>query len=70
MMDRSQNPDVVRVAPGTGFHRAEGHRRASRNGPVSDLPPEIPTRKSRLHDCKFYTASQHQPSAWGAAEHR
>ena len=36
------NPNVVRVAPGTGYHRAEGNRRASRNGPVSDLPPEIP----------------------------
>jgi hypothetical protein len=36
------NPNVVRVAPGTGNHRAEGNRRASRNGPVSDLPPEIP----------------------------
>jgi hypothetical protein len=30
---------------GTGYHRVEGNRRASRNGPVSDLPPEIPNLK-------------------------
>jgi hypothetical protein len=33
----------VRVALGTGYPRVEGNRRASRNGLVSDLPPEIPT---------------------------
>jgi hypothetical protein len=27
------NPNVVRVATGTGYHRVEGNRRASRNGP-------------------------------------
>jgi hypothetical protein len=37
------NPNVVRVAPGTGYNRVEGNRRASRNGRVSDPPPEIPT---------------------------
>jgi hypothetical protein len=37
------NPNVVRVAPGTGYHRVQGNRRASRNGPVSDLPPETLT---------------------------
>jgi hypothetical protein len=31
----------VRVALGAGYSRAEGNRRASRNGRVSDLPPEI-----------------------------
>ena len=36
------NPNVVRVARGTGYHRVEGKRRASRNGRVSDPPPEIP----------------------------
>jgi hypothetical protein len=36
------NPNVVGVALGTGYHRVEGNRRASRNGPVSDLPPESP----------------------------
>jgi hypothetical protein len=33
------NPNVVRVAPSTGYHRVEGNRRASCNGPVSDLTP-------------------------------
>jgi hypothetical protein len=36
------NPDVVCVAPGTGYRRADENRRASRNGPVSDLPPRNP----------------------------
>jgi hypothetical protein len=36
------NPNVVRVSPGTDYNRVEGNRRASRNGRVSDLPPEIP----------------------------
>ena len=33
---------VVRVALGTRYNPVEGKRRASRNGPVGDLPPEIP----------------------------
>jgi hypothetical protein len=33
---------VVRVHVSTGYNRVEGNRRASRNGRVSDLPPEIP----------------------------
>jgi hypothetical protein len=33
----------VRVALGTGYNPGEGNRRASRNGRVSDLPPESPT---------------------------
>jgi hypothetical protein len=41
------NPNGVRVAPGTGYHRVEGNQRESRNGPVSDLPPEIPKVTSR-----------------------
>jgi hypothetical protein len=36
------NPNVVRVVHGTRYHRVEGNRRASRNGPVSDPPPETP----------------------------
>ena len=32
----------VRVASDTGYNRVEGNRRASRNGPVSDPPPETP----------------------------
>jgi hypothetical protein len=37
---QSPSPNVVRVVPGTGYHRVEGNRRASRNGRVSDPPPE------------------------------
>jgi hypothetical protein len=38
-----QNPNAVRVALGTGYHRVEGNRRASRKRPrVSDPPPETP----------------------------
>ena len=33
---------VVRVHVSTGYSRVEGNRRTSRNGRVSDLPPEIP----------------------------
>jgi hypothetical protein len=33
----------VRVHASTGYNRVEGNRRASRNGLVSDLPPEILT---------------------------
>jgi hypothetical protein len=33
------NPNAVRVVPGSVL---EGNRRASRNGRVSDLPPETP----------------------------
>jgi hypothetical protein len=36
------NTRVVRVALDTGYNPREGNRRASRNGRVSDLPPEIP----------------------------
>jgi hypothetical protein len=37
----------VRVALTTGYHRVEGNRRASRNGPVSD-PTRNPSRS--IHD--------------------
>jgi hypothetical protein len=39
---RSPNFRGVRVAPGTGYNREVENRRASRNGPVSEHPPEIP----------------------------
>jgi hypothetical protein len=39
---RIPNVRGVRVSPGTVYRRGEGNRRASCNGPVSDLPPEIP----------------------------
>jgi hypothetical protein len=52
-MDKSQTPNGVRVAPGTGYSRVEGNRRASRNGPVSELPPETPTVRfaTLFHRC-------------------
>jgi hypothetical protein len=52
---QTTNACVVRVAPGAGYHRVEGNRRASRNGRVSDLrPPETPNRTIRnfLHRCR------------------
>jgi hypothetical protein len=41
-------PNVVRVALGTGYHRVEGNRRASRNGPVS-----VPTRNPKSRFATF-----------------
>jgi hypothetical protein len=52
-LNEGQSPSVrgVRVAPGTGYTRVEGNRRASRNGHVSDIPPENPFRyDSQLFD--------------------
>jgi hypothetical protein len=45
------NRRVIRVHVSTGYHRVEGNRRASCNGPVSDLPPETPT--SRFATCMY-----------------
>jgi hypothetical protein len=56
------NFHVVRVHVSTGYNRVEGNRRTSRNGRVSDPPPEIPTvtirnfliavgRASRVCEC-------------------
>ena len=41
------NVRVARVTLGTGYTPGEVNRWASRNGRVSDLPPEIPTSPSR-----------------------
>jgi hypothetical protein len=51
----------VRVHVSTGYNRVEGNRRASRDGLVSDLPPEIPhvTIRDLLHRCII---SRHSPS--------
>jgi hypothetical protein len=60
----------VRVALVTGYHRVEVNRRASRNGRVSDLPPETCSLT-----CRFVTFSiavaVHRGAACvrGAAEH-
>jgi hypothetical protein len=45
------NPNGIPLAPGTGYHRVEENRRASRNGRVSDLPPEIPY--VTIRNCKI-----------------
>jgi hypothetical protein len=60
----------VRVALGTGYHRVEGNRRASRNGLVSDLPPEIPTVTIRnlFRRCMHADGSPRPPA--GALLHR
>jgi hypothetical protein len=52
-------PNFVRVADGTGYHRGEGNRRASRNGPVSDLPPEIPRVTIRNFCIAVYDVRTH-----------
>jgi hypothetical protein len=44
-LNDGQIPNVrgVRVHVRTGYNTGQGNPRASRNGGVSDLPPEIPT---------------------------
>jgi hypothetical protein len=44
-MDKPRTRTSYVKALGMGYHRVEGNRRASRDGPVSDLPPEIPTSR-------------------------
>jgi hypothetical protein len=39
---QTRNFRGVRVYVRSGYNRVEGNRRASRNGLVSSLPPEIP----------------------------
>jgi hypothetical protein len=48
-MRKSQTLASYVLFYGTGYHRVEGNRRAPRNGPVSDPPPEIPIVTIRLH---------------------
>jgi hypothetical protein len=65
------NPNVVRVALGTGYHRVEGNRRASRNGRVSDLPPETPIHyDSQLVHRWMRERGGHVPSARGGVFER
>jgi hypothetical protein len=45
------NPNGVRVASGAGYHRVEGNRRASRNGPVSDISHPNVTNSRLLRRC-------------------
>jgi hypothetical protein len=60
-MDKSQT-FAARVHVSTGYTPGEGNRRASRNGPVSDLPPEIPHVSIR----NFFTALQRGALAGGS----
>jgi hypothetical protein len=48
--EKIPNLNVVRVALGTGYHRVAGNRRTSRNGRVSDLPPEITNREVTIRN--------------------
>jgi hypothetical protein len=56
-----QNPNFrgVRLHVSTGYNRVEGNRRASRNGRVSDLPPETPNVAIR----DFLIAVRGRPAA-------
>jgi hypothetical protein len=53
VLEHWTNPNVVCVTTGTGYHRGEGYRRASRNGRVSDPSPETPqvTSRTLFHRC-------------------
>ena len=53
----------LRVHASTGYHRCEGNRRASRNGRVSDLPPEIPSDSQLFHRCTALHVSLNAPTA-------
>jgi hypothetical protein len=53
-MDKSQTLAAYVYMFTTGCNRVEGNRRASRNGRVSDLPPEIPNVTIRI--CSSCTA--------------
>jgi hypothetical protein len=55
------NARVVREHVSTGYSRVEGNRRASRNGCVSDLPPEC-YDSQLLHRCSW--ATSHFLSHW------
>ena len=54
---------VVRVHVSTGYNRVEGNRRASRNGRVSDLPPESLTIVAvKVHAAALsWTAAESEP---------
>ena len=66
-MNDGQIPNfrVERVPVSTGYNRVEGNRQASRNGRVSDLPPEIPnvTIRNFLHRRLSLVAAATQATA-------
>jgi hypothetical protein len=55
-----QIPNVrgVRERVSTGYHRVEGNRRASRNGRVSDLPPETTPHVTTFTPSAFTTTQR------------
>jgi hypothetical protein len=64
------NPNVARVAPGTGYHRVEGNRRASRNGPRERPPTRNPFLKVTIRNvfvavspCTTMQCSTSKPAA-------
>jgi hypothetical protein len=85
-LDEGQIPNFrgVRVDVSTRYHRVEGNRRASRDGRVSDLPPEIHTVTirdlfRRCTPCErgrppgllwIHMCGQFWPGAWGVRDRR
>jgi hypothetical protein len=58
VLERETNPKRSRrVHVSTRYNRVEGNRRASRNGLVSDLPPENPHLDSQLFVSLYATSS-------------
>jgi hypothetical protein len=55
-LNDGQTPNFrgARVHVSTSYNRVEGNRRASRNGCVSDLPPEIPNVALRIVFASLY----------------
>jgi hypothetical protein len=59
---------VVCVALGTGYTRVRGIGRASRNGLVRDLPPEIPIRPNRVKQITVRHSSGGDKESGGVGE--
>jgi hypothetical protein len=58
-MDKSQTHASYTTPSVRGYHRVEGNQRASRNGRVSDRPPEIPNLTIRNFLIAVYWAPHH-----------
>jgi hypothetical protein len=63
------NTRVERVALGTGYTRVEGNRRASRNGRVSNPPPEIHCDSQPFHRCTLVISLPSEPQREGQRWH-
>ena len=62
------NPNVARVAPGMVYHRVEGNRRASRNGPGERSPTRNPSSRRRRRWRRPRASSWRR--SWGARRAR